>query len=101
MNAANSYQSTALILAAQNGHASLVPLLLGAGADPNRSNRDDDTPLHMAASRGPSIVPLLPCVVPLLPGLVPLPPGMVPLVPCVPPLVHLCSTLCSTPSASP
>lgn len=43
---------TALGLAARNGSASVVRLLLQAGADPSRRNDDGDTPLHSAVRMG-------------------------------------------------
>jgi len=44
--------NTALHMAAANGHAAVVRLLLAAGADPEAVNKDGNTPLHWAASNG-------------------------------------------------
>ena len=48
----DSSGSTPLHVAASNGHAEVVALLLENGADPNAKNRIDVTPLHMAAMDG-------------------------------------------------
>ena len=46
----------ALVLAAQQGHADIVRMLLDAGEDPNRynpaGNHDHSTPLHQAVVAG-------------------------------------------------
>ena len=43
---------TALLIASQNCHAPAVELLLRAGADPNVSDFDGDTPLMLALANG-------------------------------------------------
>jgi hypothetical protein len=43
--------ATPLILAAQNGHADCVKLLLGAGADVHKANDNGATPLFMATQK--------------------------------------------------
>ena len=48
----DSSGSTPLHVAASNGHAEVVALLLEKGADPNAQNRLEVTPLHMAAKNG-------------------------------------------------
>ncbi|MBN8760495.1 MAG: hypothetical protein ABS91_00450 [Thiobacillus sp. SCN 64-35] len=47
---------TALGLAAKNGNAALVDLLLRAGASPDRKSDDGDTPAHAAARMGHAAV---------------------------------------------
>jgi cytohesin len=48
--------STALILAAQNGHLAVVEALLKAGADAARATTDGRTALHLAAQNGHTAV---------------------------------------------
>lgn len=49
---AASLGDTALVLAAQLGHADIVSVLLEHGADPNLANLEGDTPLSVAAEQG-------------------------------------------------
>ncbi|XP_075541879.1 E3 ubiquitin-protein ligase MIB2-like isoform X2 [Dermacentor variabilis] len=44
----NTQQQTALFTAVFTGNCALIELLLGAGADINTTNKDGDTPMHMA-----------------------------------------------------
>ena len=39
-------------MAAQYGHIDIVQVLLGAAADPNRPNNQQQTPLHVAIQNG-------------------------------------------------
>ncbi len=62
VNYKNIYGFTALMIAADNGHESIVKLLLENGADPDLQNDEDDTALILAAShrcRHDNIVELL------------------------------------------
>lgn len=45
-------QDSALHFAAANGHPGVVELLVGKGANVNRTNDEDSTPMHVAAQRG-------------------------------------------------
>ena len=59
VNTKTGFGSTALMVAASEGHESTVRLLLSKGADVN-GNRDRDTALSLARDRGhPEIVELL------------------------------------------
>jgi ankyrin repeat protein len=50
-------ETTAICIAAQNGHDQIVELLLAAGADPNRRRRPDDVaPIVIAAEHGRAAV---------------------------------------------
>jgi hypothetical protein len=48
---ADHHGNTALLLAAQAGHADVVQLLCDKGADPNLANHTAATPLHVAKSK--------------------------------------------------
>jgi ankyrin repeat protein len=43
---------TPLYIAAQNGHAAVVSVLIAAGADVNKARASGGTPLYIAAQRG-------------------------------------------------
>ena len=52
VNSQDSYNSTALLLASQNGHTDVVRLLLDNNASVYVRDADGDTPLHSAADSG-------------------------------------------------
>ena len=52
LNHANGYGETALFIAADYGHTSIVQALLNAGANVNQADKSGRTPLHAAAKEG-------------------------------------------------
>jgi hypothetical protein len=56
MEAKDRYRKTALHYAAEEGHSSVVKLLLLAGADKEAKDRFGDTPLHYAREKGHAAV---------------------------------------------
>ncbi|HET7152959.1 MAG TPA: ankyrin repeat domain-containing protein, partial [Candidatus Kapabacteria bacterium] len=54
----DSTGDTPLMLAARKSHASIVDMLLAAGADVNAQNNDGETPLHAACIGGDTAIVL-------------------------------------------
>ena len=52
VSARDASQRTALHLAAANGHAAIIRVLLEAGADAGAENEEKNTPMHYAAING-------------------------------------------------
>lgn len=52
VNHQNEWGQSSLQCAAANGHGQICELLLKAGADPNKANKEGNTPLHWACLMG-------------------------------------------------
>lgn len=61
MTLANALSEAAVHVAAWDGHADVIGLLLAAGADVNKPGPEGETPLLLAADGGHYEVPQQPC----------------------------------------